>query len=73
MSEEIKKQKKPFNAAKFYRRTCLVIYDVISVIASGYLALLMRYNFEIAEIPDHFVDPITAFLPLTVHSLTANS
>lgn len=66
MSEEIKKQKKPFNAAKFYRRTCLVIYDVISVIASGYLALLMRYNFEIAEIPDHFVDPITAFLPLNI-------
>ncbi|MBQ8597123.1 MAG: polysaccharide biosynthesis protein [Lachnospiraceae bacterium] len=66
MSEEIKKQKKPFNVAKFYRRTCLVIYDVISVIASSYLALLMRYNFEFAEIPDHFVDPITAFLPLNI-------
>ena len=66
MSEEIKTPKKPFNAAKFYRRTCLIIYDVISVIASSYLALLMRYNFEIAEIPEHFVDPITTFLPLNI-------
>ena len=66
MSEEIKKQKKPFNVAKFYRRTCLIVYDVISVIASAYLALLMRYNFEIAEIPNHFMEPITAFLHLNI-------
>lgn len=66
MSKEMKKVKKPFNAAKFYRRTCLVVYDVISVIASSYLALLMRYNFDMAEIPEHFIEPITTFLPFNI-------
>ncbi len=66
MSKEMKNVKKPFNVAKFYRRTCLIIYDVISVIASSYLALLMRYGFVISDIPEHFVDPITKFLPLSI-------
>ena len=66
MSEEMKRTKKPFNVAKFYRRTCLIIYDVISVIASSYLALLMRYGFVMSDIPEHFVDPITKFLPLSI-------
>lgn len=66
MSEEIKNQKKPFNAAIFYRRTCLIVYDIISVIASSYLALLMRYGFVMSDIPDYFVDPITAFLPFNI-------
>lgn len=66
MSDEIKNQKKPFNAAIFYRRTCLIVYDIISVIASSYLALLMRYGFVMSDIPDYFMDPITAFLPLSI-------
>lgn len=66
MSDEIKNQKKSFNAAIFYRRTCLIVYDIISVIASSYLALLMRYGFVMSDIPDYFMDPITAFLPLSI-------
>lgn len=50
----IKEMKKPFNVKKFYRRTFLVIYDVISVILASYLALMIRYGFSLAEIPEPF-------------------
>lgn len=60
------KKRKPFNAKLFYRRTCLIVYDIISVILSSYLAILMRYGFDISEIPGHFVDPINRFLPLNI-------
>ena len=35
----MKKDKKPFNAKLFYRRTYLIIYDIISVIFSSYIAV----------------------------------
>ena len=66
MNEETKKQRKPFNVKLFYRRTCLIVYDIISVILASYVALLMRYSFEMSEIPDHFVDPINKFLPINI-------
>ena len=64
--KEAKKQRKPFNVKLFYRRTCLIVYDIISVILASYMALIMRYGFEMSEIPDHFVDPINRFLPLNI-------
>ncbi len=66
MGEENMKTKKPFNAKLFYRRTCLIIYDIISVILASYVALLMRYNFEMVEIPDYFINPINRFLPINI-------
>ena len=66
MSKEKKKPRKPFNVKLLYRRTCLIIYDIISVILASYIALLMRYGFEMAEIPAHFVDPINRFLPFNI-------
>lgn len=62
----MEKIKSTFNVKKFYRRTALIIYDIISVIAASYLALLMRYNFEIGEIPDHFLYPIRHYLPIGI-------
>ena len=64
----MEKQKKVFNVKKFYRRTALIIYDIISVIAATYLALLIRYNFDISDIPSYFMEPITKFLPIGVVS-----
>ncbi len=66
MGKEIKREKKLFNVKLLYRRTCLIIYDIISVIGASYLALLMRYSFQISEIPEHFMDPINRFLPLNI-------
>lgn len=66
MSEVTNKVKKLFNVKLFYRRTCLIIYDIISVIGASYLALLMRYSFDMSEIPAHFLDPINRFLPINI-------
>ncbi len=62
----MKKDKKVFNVKKLYRRTFLLIYDIISVIACSYLAILIRYNFELKEIPGHFLTPVNRFLPLNI-------
>lgn len=66
MSEETKKTKRPFNIKLFYRRTCLIIYDIASVVLASYLALLIRYSFDMAEIPEHFLAPISRFLPFNI-------
>lgn len=58
--------KKVINAKLLYRRTFLIIYDIISIVASSYLAILMRYEFEWDSIPDHFMNPITRYLPINV-------
>ena len=45
------KKKKPFNYQLFYRRTALIVYDIISVIAASYLAILIRYDFDVSTVP----------------------
>lgn len=62
----MKKDKKPFNFKLFYRRTCLLIYDIISIIFASYMAVLIRYEFHMDMVPDHFMDPITRFLPINI-------
>ena len=64
MKTVIKKQQ--FNFQLLYRRTCLVIYDIASILASSFLAVLMRYEFEIDAIPRHFTDTIIRFLPFNI-------
>ena len=60
------KKKTGFNAAKFYRRLVLIIYDIISIIVASYLAVLVRYDFHITNVPDHFMTPINEFLAINV-------
>ena len=56
------KKKKPFNYQLFYRRTALIVYDIISVIAASYLAILIRYDFDVSTVPAAFLLP-----PLFAH------
>lgn len=58
--------KKVFNFKILYRRAALIIYDIISVIAASYLALLMRYNFSLKDVPGYFLHSINHFLPIGV-------
>ena len=60
------KTRKPFNVKIFYRRTCLIIYDIISIILASYLALVIRYELDISAIPSHFIRPVERFMPLNV-------
>lgn len=62
----MEKIRKPFNAKLFYRRTCLIIYDVISIVLASYVAILWRYDFHLDEIPGHFMQPIEHFLPINI-------
>lgn len=62
----MKKDRKPFNVKLFYRRTSLIIYDIISIIFASYIAVLIRYEFHIDTVPAHFLDPITRFLPINI-------
>lgn len=58
------KKKKTFNYQLFYRRTALIVYDIISVIAASYLAILIRYDFDVSTVPAAFLLPIRHFLPI---------
>ena len=58
--------KKVINAKLLYRRTFLIIYDIISIVAASYIAILMRYEFEWSAIPDHFMNTITRYLPINI-------
>lgn len=62
----MEKTRKPFNAKLFYRRTCLIIYDIISIVLASYTAILWRYDFHLDEIPRHFMQPIERFLPVNI-------
>ncbi|WP_026506444.1 polysaccharide biosynthesis protein [Butyrivibrio sp. MC2013] len=67
MSKDKDKGKKSgFNYAIFYRRIALIIYDIISVIAASYLAILMRYEFNVEEVMEEFMAPINSFLPYNI-------
>ena len=55
-----------FNYAKFWRRTVLIVYDILSVILASYLSLLIRYEFQPSEIPDYFSMPVLEALPATI-------
>ncbi len=59
-------EKKPFNFAKLYRRVGLIFYDVLSIVAASYLAILMRYEFNLDLIPTEFMVPITGFLGINI-------
>ena len=66
MREQDKKEKKPFNVKLFYRRTCLIIYDIISIVFASYIAVLIRYEFHLDDVPEHFLVPINRFLPINI-------
>ena len=62
----MEKKRKPFNYKIFYRRTCLIIYDIISIILASYLALLIRYELVMDAIPSHFMRPVERFMPINI-------
>lgn len=60
------KAKPPFNFPKFWRRVGLVTYDVLAVILASWLALLIRYELQVDEIPAYFIHPIMRAMPATI-------
>lgn len=62
----MKEKKRFFNYQLFYRRTCLIIYDLASIAFASFLAIALRYEFELDAIPDYFLNPIIHFLPINL-------
>jgi len=62
----MKKDNLNFNYAKFYRRLVLIIYDIISIIAASYIAILMRFEFRLDSVMEEFLTPINDFLPINI-------
>ncbi len=62
----MKKKKEPFNFQKLYRRTGLILYDVLSIFMASFVAFLIRYEFKMSEIPEHFMNPVLDFMPFNV-------
>ncbi|MBQ7840736.1 MAG: polysaccharide biosynthesis protein [Lachnospiraceae bacterium] len=60
------KKKKPFNYQLFYRRTALIVYDIISVIATSFLAILFRYDFQLDAVATEFMTPIRNYLWINI-------
>ncbi|MDE7428570.1 MAG: hypothetical protein K2N00_04750, partial [Lachnospiraceae bacterium] len=60
------KIRKPFNAKLFYRRTFLIVYDIISIILASYMAILLRYDFRMDSVPKYFRQPIDRMLPINI-------
>lgn len=58
--------KKPFNYQLFYRRAALIAYDIVSVVASSFLAILIRYDFQLNTVPDEFLLPIRQFMVIDI-------
>ena len=54
------------NYQKFYRRTALAAYDIISVVASSFLALLFRYDFQLDTVAPEFLLSVRNFLGINV-------
>ena len=62
----MEKKRRAFNVKLLYRRTCLIVYDIISVILASYLAIVIRYEFNVDSIPAHFMEPIERFMPINI-------
>ena len=49
-----------------YRRLFLIAYDCLAVIASGILALTVRYDFRFETVTPHFVTSMWEYMPINV-------
>ena len=51
-------KKKEFNSQLYSRIAGLMVYDIASVLAASFLAIVMRYEFDIDLIPYYFQETI---------------
>lgn len=60
------KEKKRFNIKLLYRKSALMIYDIISVVAVSFLSLLFRFELHVSDIPPVYLHPVEKFLPFSI-------
>lgn len=48
------------------RRAFLLIYDMIAVCCCNFLSLILRYNFQLDDIPEYFWNAVWQHLPISI-------
>ncbi|MBO5093095.1 MAG: polysaccharide biosynthesis protein [Lachnospiraceae bacterium] len=48
------------------RRAFLVTYDIIAVCCCNFLSLILRYNFQLDDIPEYFWNAVWQHLPISI-------
>lgn len=59
-------KKKEINYQLLIRRICLIVLDIICIIAASILALLTRFEFDFSQIPKEFLKVIYKYGPFTI-------
>lgn len=59
-------KKKEMNYQLLIRRICLIVLDIICIIAASILALLTRFEFDFSQIPKEFLKVIYKYGPITI-------
>ena len=59
-------KKKVLNYKLVTRRAFLLAYDITAVCCSNFLALLLRYEFQLDEIPGYFINAVWEHLPISI-------
>lgn len=59
-------KKKKINYQLLIRRICLIVLDIICIIAASILALLTRFEFDFSQIPKEFLKVIYKYGPFTI-------
>ena len=54
------------NWTKLGRQAVLVVYDVFAVLFASVIAILMRFEFHLRNVPDVYMIPIRQFMPILV-------
>lgn len=63
---EMGMKKKEINYQLLIRRICLIVLDIICIIAASILALLTRFEFDFSQIPKEFLKVIYKYGPFTI-------
>lgn len=55
---------KSLNVPKLVRVLALIFYDILAIFIADYMALFLRYDFQIAEIPAEYIEYTSRYLPI---------
>ncbi len=62
----MKDTKRVINLQLLYRRVFLIVYDIAAVVLTSFLAIAIRYEFVISDVPQLFIDNIVRYLPFNI-------
>lgn len=64
--QQKKETRRPFIEHWQVIKAMLVLYDVISIAAAYFIALLLRFDFHYSEIPYEYLSPYKKYIPFYI-------